>query len=110
MFLRCLVGVLLCLLVGIVRARDAGAVKPLLLVQGAPKSDEYSRALEVSLLSALAGLYEVQSLPLRREYCTALPLLQPLQARETVTGLEPVQEIGFWVGTRIRPSLWLICR
>jgi leucyl aminopeptidase len=66
---------------GVVRARDAGAVKPLLLVHSANVAhlNEYSKAVEVSLLSALAGLYE------------------PLQARETVKDLEPVKELGFWL-------------
>jgi leucyl aminopeptidase len=66
---------------GVVRARDAGAVKPLLVVHAptATQLTEYSRAVEVSLLSALAGLYE------------------PLQARETVKDLEPVKELGFWL-------------
>lgn len=66
---------------GVVRARDAGAVKPLLVVHAstAAQLKEFSRAVEVSLLSALAGLYE------------------PLQARETVKNLEPVKELGFWI-------------
>jgi hypothetical protein len=52
---------------GVVRARDAGAVKPLLLVHSANVAhlNEYSKAVEVSLLSALAGLYEVRIDPVR---------------------------------------------
>jgi leucyl aminopeptidase len=69
---------------GVVRARDAGALRPLLVVHAtgaAARLHEHSRALEVSLLSALAGLYE------------------PLQARETVADIEPVKELGFWLET-----------
>ncbi|MCU0692546.1 MAG: M17 family metallopeptidase, partial [Polyangiaceae bacterium] len=65
--------------VGIVRARDAGAKRPLLLVPRVPIELGYEHALEVALLGALAGLW------------------QPLEAREArgENGLEPVTDLGF---------------
>ncbi|MFQ5601454.1 MAG: leucyl aminopeptidase family protein, partial [Candidatus Krumholzibacteriia bacterium] len=65
---------------GILRARDAGARRPLVLVAGVPDRDEYARALEVSLLGVLGGLWE------------------PLEAREAlgVEEVEPIQTVGFW--------------
>lgn len=89
------------------RARDAGALRPLLVVHAtgaAARLHEHSRALEVSLLSALAGLYEV-SLHQCHMVISPLYLLlrswgQPLQARETVADIEPVKELGFWLGMK----------
>ena len=66
---------------GVVRARDAGAKRPLLVVPRVPVEGGYERALEVSLLGALAGLWE------------------SIEARE-VRGeaeLETVDELGFSV-------------
>jgi hypothetical protein len=62
--------VLFLVTIGVVRARDAGAVKPLLVVHAstAAQVKEFSRAVEVSLLSALAGLYEVGT-RLTARYC-----------------------------------------
>ncbi len=64
---------------GVSRARDAGARRVLLLVPRAPLEDEFSRAVEVAVLGALAGLWE------------------PLEARESLANaeLEPVEELGF---------------
>ncbi len=64
----------------IVRAREAGARKPLMLFPRVPMTEAYARAVEVSLLEALAALWE------------------PIEARESGGGakLEPLQEIGFW--------------
>lgn len=65
---------------GVARARDAGAVRPLLLIGRRGLGPEYSAALEVALLGALAGLWE------------------PLEAREAHgEGVEPVKAIGFVV-------------
>lgn len=63
---------------GVARARDAGATRPLLLVPRRGPSAEHDRALEVSLLGALAGLWE------------------PLEAREAHgEGVEPLRTLGF---------------
>lgn len=63
---------------GVCRARDAGAQRPLLLLTGAPAAPEFGRALEVSLLGALAGLWE------------------PLEAREARgEQIESVRTLGF---------------
>lgn len=66
---------------GVLRARDAGAKRPLLLLPRVPLELEFSRATEVAVLSALAGLW------------------QPLEAREDGRDpeLEPVEQIGFEV-------------
>jgi leucyl aminopeptidase len=64
---------------GVVRARDAGARRILLLVPRAPLQHIYERAVEVAVLGALAALWE------------------PLEAREarSENDVEPVVEIGF---------------
>jgi len=64
---------------GVTLARDAGARRPLLLIEPSPKSEEYARAVEAALLGALAGLWE------------------PLEAREAgdENGVEPVTALGF---------------
>jgi leucyl aminopeptidase len=64
---------------GVVRARDAGAVAPLLLVETTVYPSGYERALEVAVLEALAGLWA------------------PLEAREYrgEATMEPVQRLGF---------------
>lgn len=63
-----------------IRARDAGARKPLLVIQGVPSgSPTYAHALEVALLGALDGLWE--------------PLEARLALGEGV--VEPVESIGF---------------
>jgi leucyl aminopeptidase len=69
---------------GMVRATEAGAVRPLLVVgpQHFVDAPEFERVLEVCLLSALAGLY------------------QPLQAREALPNLERVEIVGFWFDHR----------
>lgn len=65
---------------GIQRARDAGAVKPLLLIGGVPAGPAFANAHAVALLGALDGLW------------------QPLEAREALgeEKVEPVQSIGFF--------------
>ena len=60
-------------------ARDAGARRPLLLVPRIPVEERYAKALEVSLLGALWGLWE----PLEAREC---------RGEETI---EPVRELGF---------------
>lgn len=64
---------------GVLRARDAGARRPLLLLNSVPAADGFANAMQVSLLESLAGLWE------------------PLEAREALgpTAAEPVEEIGF---------------
>lgn len=64
---------------GVARARDAGARRVLLLVPRTPVEHEFSRAAEVAVLGALAGLWE------------------PLEAHENHSDaeLEPVEELGF---------------
>ena len=64
---------------GVRRARDAGAKRPLLLVPRVPVDGPFDKALEVSLLGALEGLWE------------------PLEAREArgEQELEPVTHLGF---------------
>jgi hypothetical protein len=61
------------------RAKKAGSVRPLFVFPQLPTVPEYQRAVEVSLLGALAALYE------------------PLQGREALgaTKLEPIVEVGF---------------
>jgi len=65
----------------VVRAKAAGSISPLLILSGIPSTQEFSHALEVSLLDILAALYE------------------PIQAREFKGEdvLEPVQKVGFVV-------------
>ena len=64
---------------GVSRARAAGATRPLMLVPRSGPGALFERALEVSLLGALAGLWE------------------PLEAREAHgEGVEPVHSLGFW--------------
>lgn len=64
---------------GVVRARDAGAVRPLLVVADVPKDAAFQHTYAVALLEAAGGLWE------------------PLEAREALGSLvaEPVEEIGF---------------
>lgn len=63
---------------GVQRARDAGAIRPLLYLPRRGPGAVYDRALEVALLGALAGLWE------------------PLEAREAHgEGVEPVRTLGF---------------
>jgi leucyl aminopeptidase len=64
---------------GLLRARDAGARRPLLFVGTAPSRNEFAHVLEVSLVSAAGALW------------------QPLEAREAhgETTLEPIEAIGF---------------
>ncbi len=64
---------------GLVRARDAGAKRPLLFVHGVPKAPGFEHAHAVALLDAAGGLWE------------------PLEAREALGSLtaEPVTSIGF---------------
>lgn len=63
----------------IVRAREAGAKRPLLLIPRIPINDAFQHATEVCLLSALAALWE------------------PLEAREArdEATIEPITHIGF---------------
>lgn len=63
---------------GVARARDAGAIRPLLYLPRRGPGPLYDRALEVALLGALAGLWE------------------PLEAREAHgESVEPVRTLGF---------------
>ena len=64
---------------GVTRAREAGAIRPLLLLGSVPEHERFARALEVSLLGACAALW------------------QPLEAREALgeAKTEPVQALGF---------------
>ena len=64
---------------GIQRARDAGAVKPLLVLGGVPSDAAYANALSVAVTAAAGALW------------------QPLEAREALgdAEVEPVQTIGF---------------
>ncbi|KAL6076418.1 CARP [Balamuthia mandrillaris] len=66
---------------GVLRAKKAGSLRPLLVVaeREGPLPEELSKFLEVSLLAALAALYE------------------PLQAREHLgeQQLEPTETVGF---------------
>lgn len=66
----------------VIRARDAGARHPLLVLSGVPTAPTYAHAVEVALLGALDGLWE------------------PLEAREALgEGVcEPIESIGFAVG------------
>jgi leucyl aminopeptidase len=62
---------------GLRRARDAGARRPLLAVDGVPPDPRYRHALEVALLEGLGGLWE------------------PLEARESGRDeVEPVDQVG----------------
>jgi leucyl aminopeptidase len=62
---------------GLRRARDAGARRPLLAVEGVPGAEAYRHATDVALLEGLGGLWE------------------PLEAREAHgAGVEPADEIG----------------
>jgi leucyl aminopeptidase len=62
---------------GLRRARDAGARRPLLAVEGVPADASFRRATEVALLEGLGGLWE------------------PLEAREARgDGVEPVERVG----------------
>ena len=67
---------------GVQRARDAGSVRPLVLVGGIPERGEFANAHAVALLGALDALW------------------QPLEAREALGAdrVEPVKEIGFAAG------------
>lgn len=62
-------------------ARDAGAIRPVLLLRGVPLTGRYERAVEVAALAALGGLWE------------------PLEAREALgeAECEPVVEVGIVV-------------
>ena len=64
---------------GLTRAREAGAIRPLLLVRGVPAKGDFTRALEVALLEGVGGLWE------------------PLEGREALGSLsaEPIEEVGF---------------
>lgn len=64
---------------GLVRARDAGARRPLLVLGEIPDSADFAHAVEVALLGALGALW------------------QPLEAREARSEkeMEPVEAIGF---------------
>jgi leucyl aminopeptidase len=62
---------------GLRRARDAGARRPLLALDGVPAEASFRHALEVALLEGLGGLWE------------------PLEAREARgDGVEPVEQLG----------------
>jgi leucyl aminopeptidase len=78
---------------GVQRARDAGAVRPLLLMAGIPAHPNFANAHAVALLGALEGLW------------------QPLEAREALgeEKTEPVQAIGFSVpGDAERMRQWVL--
>ncbi|MCR9247515.1 MAG: leucyl aminopeptidase family protein [bacterium] len=66
---------------GIQRARDAGAVRPLVVLHGVPATDPlYANAAPVTALAALGALW------------------QPLEAHDALgAAVEPVQEVGFGV-------------
>jgi len=66
---------------GLVRARDAGARRPVLVLAGMPSSKPFSNALEVGALGALGALW------------------QPLEAREALgeAVVEPVESIALLV-------------
>ena len=65
-------------------ARDAGAVRPLLWVMGAPDNELYHFAAEVAYLGAAQSLW------------------QPLEAREALEeNIEPVEQIGLYCGDAI---------
>lgn len=65
---------------GLLRARDAGAVKPLVVLAPPPADARHANAARVAALGALGGLWE------------------PLEAREARgAGVEPVQAIGWCV-------------
>ena len=62
---------------GVLRARDAGAQKILLLVQPPPRGEAFDEAASVAALGAVGGLWE------------------PLEAREALgPAIEPVKQIG----------------
>jgi hypothetical protein len=62
---------------GLRRARDAGARRPLLALDGVPAEACFGHALDVALLEGLGGLWE------------------PLEAREARgDGVEPVEQLG----------------
>ncbi len=62
---------------GIVRARDAGAANPIIVVEGIPAESDFEHAAEVTYLGACQGLWE------------------PLEARESLgeVSVEPVESI-----------------
>lgn len=62
---------------GIIRAREAGARNPVLVVEGHPSEPDFAQALEVAFLGACQGLW------------------QPLEARESrgEAAIEPVESI-----------------
>ncbi len=63
---------------GVARARDAGAIRPLLYLPRRGPGPAFDQALEVALLGALSGLWE------------------PLEAREAHgEGIEPVRTVGY---------------
>jgi leucyl aminopeptidase len=64
---------------GILRAKAAGSVTPLLVLKGIPKDTDFVNSLQVALLAVLEGLYE------------------RLQAREALgeDQIENVKEVGF---------------
>jgi len=65
---------------GLLRARDAGAVKPLVVLAPPPADARHANAARVAALGAIGGLWE------------------PLEAREARgAGVEPVQSIGWCV-------------
>jgi leucyl aminopeptidase len=62
---------------GVRRARDAGARRPLLIIDHRPAHPDFAQAAPVAALAALSGLWE------------------PLEAREHRPGVEPVEALGF---------------
>lgn len=74
---------------GVLRARDAGSRKPLLVICRPPGDEDYARAVEVSVLGALAALWE------------------PLEARESLgeTKAEPVAKLGVAVHEGADPTV-----
>jgi leucyl aminopeptidase len=66
---------------GVRMARDAGAVRPVIVLRGLPTDLRYDKGAPVALLGALAALWE------------------PLEAREALgeEECEPVEELGFVV-------------
>jgi len=66
---------------GVVRARDAGARRPVLIFAGMPSTSAYTNAIEVGALGALGALW------------------QPLEAREThgEAVVEPVESVSLVV-------------
>ncbi|MEM9691169.1 MAG: leucyl aminopeptidase family protein, partial [Myxococcota bacterium] len=75
---------------GIRRARDAGAVRPLLVTDGIPEDPLFGEAVAVVALEALGGLWE------------------PLEGREARSerALEPVEAVGM-VGLTPERSAWV---